>query len=178
MSYGGASVTDYPATHSRKILTVVDQQGLESQMPEHVTLSNYKPPHREIPHREHVRVKKQHMYEQVELPIAEEQNDVVGHRTDLHPQEVEGLVTSVKRSNRWSPGLPKHLVAKQIGRRRSVPSAGIMGTGASLQYLPDRAGLRYLDTVSLQDCDLERSAQTKPVVSEGNRAMGVRVNLN
>lgn len=140
--------TDYP-THSRKILTVVDQQGLESQMPEHVTLSP--------PHRGHVR--KQHMYEQIEL----EEQGMVRH----HPQEVEGLVASVKRSNRWSPGLPKHQQEQpRGGRRRSVPSrisAGIMATGD--RYLPGNGLRESLDTVSLQDCDLVCSVRTKPMVS-------------
>ena len=201
----GTNVTDYP-THSRKILAVVDQQGQESQMPEHVTVGDHKPaPHREQAHREplhkeYARIKRQHTYEQVELPIAEEHNGSAGN---LRPQEVEGLVASVKRSNRWSPGLSARqdqpprvgsagrrgsvpskavtvgeshrdkLSAKQdrpprvgsAGRRGSVPSRVVavrVSHGDGGHRHGDRTGIREpLDTVSLQDADLEWSAQAK-----------------
>lgn len=106
MQHIGTGISDYP-THSRKILAVVGQQGQHSQMPEHVTLAtNTAAQHSESPNRERMRLK--HEYEQIELSNADNHSTGAGRHADI--------VASVKRSNRWSPGLPKHLkdkVAKQ-----------------------------------------------------------------
>lgn len=210
---GGAGISDYP-THSRKILAVVDQQGQRSQMPEHVMLADSKhvagrpaAQHSESPHRERVRLK--HTYEQIELPITEDHNST-GHHADIHPPD---LVASVKRSNRWSPGLSKHLKEKQeqsrakragtdktvdrtlntgaastfsVGRRNSTPARlkkenstnGLMKRISApphrFQQQPrneDTVSLQHwgqagaLDTVSLQESELEWSSQTTATVS-------------
>lgn len=94
--------SDYPV-HSRKVLTVVDQEVIQSQMPEHVTVaepntnSSGRPPI-QTPHhvQDHRRVRPEHAYEDVDLSLG---------NTDLL---TDNLRASVKRSKWSSPGTQKH----------------------------------------------------------------------
>ena len=90
--------TDYPI-HSKRVQTaVLDQQVPQSQLAEHVTI-DYSP--------SAGRVRAKHMYEQIELTPDEE--DPIPSLADQRFSEPANLVASVKRSNRWSPGIQKHL---------------------------------------------------------------------
>ena len=120
------SISDYP-THSRKLLTVVNQEGLQSQMPEHVTVPESPPAGypiathtRSLP-RERVRTR--HMYEQIELPIDEESGPPYHSDMHMRPPEVDSLVNSVKRNNRWSPGISKHHIKQDQAHAKVMKEA-------------------------------------------------------
>lgn len=91
--------------HSKRLQTaVLEQQVTHSQLPEHVTLDYSQSPRAG----KVLRVK--HTYEQIELTPEEEES--TPSLADQRFAEPANLVASVKRSNRWSPGIQKHLKDK------------------------------------------------------------------
>ena len=113
--------SDYPA-HSRKVVANVNQGVIQSQMPEHVTvtesaldrvntdypvtqLPNHHQHHHSSGDRPHPHERRRaHVYEQVEAAFSERGEMPQPVCT---PTGVDSLKTSVKRNNHWSPGLAK-----------------------------------------------------------------------
>lgn len=144
--------SDYP-THSRKIK--VDHEIIRtSQRPEHVTIASHNTtgansthsthpdtasnhstpdiPHKTREHRGHAhhyeRVRNKHTYEDI-IDMEEDSTPPPAY-SDIFPENGGSLENSIKRSNRWSPGLEKHSKGKSKPDK-SHPQARALPRGKS-----------------------------------------------
>ncbi len=113
----GINSTDYPTSHSRQKHAVVNQEIIESQMPEHVNVediaSSVHTSTSEAQHQKREQVRVKHAYEQigrVRAKHAYEQIEIIeeGNIPPSYSASESGDFTSVKRSNHWSPVIQKH----------------------------------------------------------------------